>query len=312
MSSSLRLLLPAELLSPTPSARGSPPVDARTEAAYRAWACELCAEAAVQLELPAVVGATAATLVQRFYFRRSLRAFDGAGVAAAATFLAAKVEEAPRRMRDVLNVFHAAALRRRRGAAAVRPPVLGGGLYARKKAALVRTERILLKELGFSLYDLQEHPHKFILYYVAALGGSRALADRAWAVLNDSLRADLCVRFRAEAIACAAIALAARSLGEPLPAATPWWRVFSTSIQDIDDISARILDLYARPPPPWLPSLRPGADEREEDEDEADLPPPPLPPPPPPPRARSRSRSRSREREGGARPSHGRWADEAL
>ena len=67
-----------------------------------------------------------------------------------------------------------------------------------------------------------QHPHKFVLYYVGLfkLGDAaveRALAQRAWNYLNDSLHLDLCVRARCEVVAAAALFLAARACGVPLP-----------------------------------------------------------------------------------------------
>ena len=54
------------------------------------------------------------------------------------------------------------------------------------------------------------HDSLLIHRFKQALEGSQELARNAWAYLNDSLRLDLCVRFRAESIACAAIYLASR------------------------------------------------------------------------------------------------------
>jgi transcription initiation factor TFIIIB Brf1 subunit/transcription initiation factor TFIIB len=273
------LLLPA-LDAPTPSARGdggAPPVPPAVEAAYRAFGCELIAEMAVLLRMPQACAATAQSLLQRFYHRRGLAAFDAHHVAMAALFLAGKVEENTRRMRDVLNVCYACRARRTAAAAAAsggggpapaaapRTLVLGGELYTTWKAALIRTERFLLKELGFSVYAVsEEHPHKFVLYYVRALGGGPQLAQAAWAYLNDSLRTDACVRHRSEAIACAALYLAARDTGFALPKAVPWAAVFSSSSSsssgssEVEDIAARILARVHAPRAGWLPSLRPG------------------------------------------------------
>lgn len=232
-------------------------MSAAVEDEYRFFACELLSEAGVLLDLPQVVSATGQALIQRFYYRRPFTIFDAHIAAMAALFLAAKVEEVPRRMRDILNVVYHLKLRRQ--GKADRPLVLGGVLYTRWKLELIKTERFILKELGFSLYNLMEHPHAFILYYVAALNGSATLANRAWAFLNDSLRLDLCVRYRAEAIACAAINLAARTTGEPLPRELPWWEVFGTTAGEMEAICEAMLRLYAAPHHKWLPSLRPGA-----------------------------------------------------
>jgi cyclin L len=237
------LTLPQEMLARPPSRADG--VDAPTEHAYRIWACELVQDMGIALRLAQVVMATAQSLVQRFYYRKSLAAYDGHIVAMAALFLAAKVEEQPRRMRDVVNVCYHAKLRRQ--GKPLRPITLGGGLYLTWKAGLIRTERVLLKETGFSTYNLMAHPHKFILYYVRTLGEGRpadALAQAAWAYLNDSLRLDLCVRYSAESIACAALYLAARATRFPLPATVPWHAVFSTSRAEMHDIAEEILTLY--------------------------------------------------------------------
>ena len=85
-------------------------------------------------------------------------------VAQACLFLAAKVEEEPRRELDVLNVFYH-LWQQRRG---LHPGALDttGPLYTRWLEELERHETLVLKEIGFSTYNIMEHPHKFILYYV--------------------------------------------------------------------------------------------------------------------------------------------------
>ena len=252
----LKLLPPSELAAPTPSGRDG--VSPALESAYRAFGCELIAEMCVLLRVPAVVSATAQTLLQRFYYRRSLLAFDAHAVAQAAVFLGAKAEESARRMRDILNVCYASKLRRE--GRAPRTLTLGGDLYCAWKARLIRVERFLLKDLGFNISAgiSEEHPHKFVLLYVRVLGGGAPLAQAAWNFLNDSLRRDLCVRYAPEAIACAAIYLAARTCGTPLPQRVPWHEVFSTPRDTMLAIARDILQLHSSNKVGWLHSLRPG------------------------------------------------------
>jgi transcription initiation factor TFIIIB Brf1 subunit/transcription initiation factor TFIIB len=127
---------------------------------------------------------------------------------------------------------------------------LGGQQYTLWKNELIMMERYILKELGFSLYNIMDHPHKYILYFVKVLNGSEALANTAWSYLNDSMRLDISLRFEAQAIACAAIYLAGHKLGVALPEseeAGPWWRVFGASTRDVQAISDAILTIYESP-----------------------------------------------------------------
>ena len=269
-------LLPRSVLdAPTPSALDG--VSAALERAHRLFGCELAQELCVLLCMPQHCAATAQSLLQRFYFRRSLALFDAHCTAMACVFLAGKVEEHTRSMRDVLNVCYACKLRRQ--GRAPRPLQRGCELDKQWKANLIRTERFVLLSLGFQMYAVSnEHPHKasgrgappappplrpappppltppsrrpppraqFILYYVRALGGGDALAQSAWSYLNDSLRLDLCCRHAAEVIACASLLLAARDTRFALPTGVPWTQVFSSELAEVEAVAARIDALYA-------------------------------------------------------------------
>ncbi len=103
------------------------------------------------------------------------------------------------------------------------------------------------------------HPHNFLLYYTKLLRGSVDVAQRAWGYLNDSLRLDLCTRYPAETLACAALAMAADDEGLVLPQSPPWTALLCpvAAPGDLDTIAAEIQWLYAIPRLSWLPSLRP-------------------------------------------------------
>lgn len=118
------LILPPAVVAETPSRRDG--VSEASELTYRIAGCELVQEMGILLRLPQVVMATAQTLFHRFYFRKSLLQFDVHVVALASLFLGAKVEEAPRRFRDVINVMYNCKLRRQ--GKPTRPIVLGGNV----------------------------------------------------------------------------------------------------------------------------------------------------------------------------------------
>ncbi|XP_014748878.1 PREDICTED: cyclin-related protein FAM58A, partial [Sturnus vulgaris] len=90
-------------------------------------------------------------------------------VAAAALFVAAKAQGTPRRARDVLNVTlrispHVPPRCLQPGSA---PPALDGNFWGLRDS-LLQCELLLLRVLRFRLP--LEHPHKYLLQYLLALG----------------------------------------------------------------------------------------------------------------------------------------------
>ena len=249
-------LLPPHLLRETPSQRDGIARDEEDE--HRRWACGLAQEAGILLKLPQQVMCTAQNLLHRFYYRKSLKSHDAFVAAMGCLFLASKVEEKPKRLREVLFAFHYVYKVRTNATGKME---LGGAMYAGWKESLVTVERTILKELGFSFYVI-EHAHRFILFFVKLLDGDAALAQEAWAYCNDALRTDLQLRSRAEVIACAAVRLAAAKLRRTLPSlekdGVDWWAAFGVDGGELERAAAEITALYAARPLGWLPSLAPG------------------------------------------------------
>lgn len=97
-------ILPSEKLDETPSMKDG--LDRDTENDLRSFACEMIQVAGILLKVPQVAMATGQVLLQRYYFSKSMVKHDIEISAMAAIFLAAKIEESPRRIRDVVNVCH--------------------------------------------------------------------------------------------------------------------------------------------------------------------------------------------------------------
>ncbi|XP_017829718.1 cyclin-L2 isoform X2 [Callithrix jacchus] len=164
-------------------------------------------------------------------------------VSMACVHLASKIEEAPRRIRDVINVFH----RLRQLREKKKPvPLLLDQDYVNLKNQIIKAERRVLKELGFCVHV--KHPHKIIVMYLQVLECERNqhLVQTSWNYMNDSLRTDVFVRFQPESIACACIYLAARTLEIPLPNRPHWFLLFGATEEEVKEICLKILQLYAR------------------------------------------------------------------
>uniref|UniRef100_UPI00358F9C59 cyclin-L1-like n=1 Tax=Myxine glutinosa TaxID=7769 RepID=UPI00358F9C59 len=235
-------IIPEEKLSTTPSLLDG--LDLETETDLRAIGCELIQSAGILLKLPQVAMASGQVLFHRFFYSKSFVKHNMEVVAMACVNLASKIEEAPRRNRDIINVFH--HLRQLRSKRPPSPLVLDQN-YINTKNQLIKAERRVLKELGFCVHV--KHPHKIIFMYLQMLEceKNRPLVQTAWNYMNDCLRSNVFVRFSPETIACACIFLAARTLEIPLPNRPPWFLVFGTAEESIHEICLCILRLYNRP-----------------------------------------------------------------
>lgn len=126
-------------------------------------------------------------------------------------------------------------------------PVILDQNYVALKNQIIKAERRVLKELGFCVHV--KHPHKMIVMYLQVLGyeKNRALVQKCWNYMNDSLRTDAFIRYEPETVACACIYLGARCLKLPLPSSPPWYSIFKVTEMEIRDICKKILRLYNRP-----------------------------------------------------------------
>ncbi|XP_031519148.1 cyclin-L2 isoform X3 [Papio anubis] len=234
-------LLPDDKLRFTPSMSSG--LDTDTETDLRVVGCELIQAAGILLRLPQVAMATGQVLFQRFFYTKSFVKHSMEHVSMACVHLASKIEEAPRRIRDVINVFH----RLRQLREKKKPvPLLLDQDYVNLKNQIIKAERRVLKELGFCVHV--KHPHKIIVMYLQVLECERNqhLVQTSWNYMNDSLRTDVFVRFQPESIACACIYLAARTLEIPLPNRPHWFLLFGATEEEIQEICLKILKLYAR------------------------------------------------------------------
>ncbi|XP_066462904.1 cyclin-L2 isoform X4 [Eleutherodactylus coqui] len=152
-------------------------LDGETETDLRSVGCELIQSAGILLRLPQVAMATGQVLFQRFFYSKSFVKHSMEHVSMACIHLASKIEEAPRRIRDVINVFH--RLRQLRERQKVAPLVLDQE-YVNLKNQIIKAERRVLKELGFCVHV--KHPHKIIVMYLQVLECERNkhLVQTSW------------------------------------------------------------------------------------------------------------------------------------
>ncbi|XP_062163234.1 cyclin-L1-1-like [Alnus glutinosa] len=241
-----------EQLKDSPSRKDG--TDEATETTLRIYGCDLIHESGILLRLPQAVTATGQVLFHRFYCKKSFARFNVKKVAASCVWLASKLEESPRKARQVLIVFHRMECRREN--LPIEYLEVGSQKYHDLKTDLSRTERHILKEMGFVCHV--EHPHKFISNYLATLETPPELRQEAWnLVVNHNLRTTLCVRFRSEVVACGVVYAAAHRFQVPLPENPPWWIAFDADKSGIDEVCRVLAHLY-RPKAQYIPVSKDG------------------------------------------------------
>lgn len=127
--------------------------------------------------------------LHRFYIRETFKTFPVTDVVPATVFLAAKVEEHPRKLRDVLYSCEPSR-------------------SESDSDRISTVEKIILQTICFDL--TVTHPYRFVFKLLKALPNvPDELVQSAWIVVNDSYRTTVCIRYDAKSIAAAAICYAA-------------------------------------------------------------------------------------------------------
>ncbi|TRY77570.1 hypothetical protein DNTS_007212 [Danionella cerebrum] len=192
-------------------------------------------------------------------------------------FLAGKVEETPKKCKDIIKTARS---------------LLNDVQFAQfgddPKEEVMVLERILLQTIKF---DLQvEHPYQFLLRYAKQLKGICSAGDKnkvqklvqmAWTFVNDSLCTMLSLQWEPEIIAVAVMYLAGRLCKFDIQEWTSkqstrrWWEQFvqDVPVELLEDICHQILDLYSqgKQPIPQQPQMQ---------DKEKPPPPPPVVPQP--------------------------------
>lgn len=210
-------------------------------------ASEFLQNTGMKLRLPQLTIATAVVYFQRFYVVHSLKKFDIFKMAATALFLAGKVEESPKKLRDVILTAWELDPRRT-------PDEKEKGLsdasqeFFSFKDKVLDHERELLRTLSFNLAI--DHPYKYLLQSVKAVGGSKELAHFAWNFINDSLKTNLCLQYRPQIIGVAVLDLTSKAMKVKLPGPPEqerWWyeeAPYLVQPSEVEDVCDQLLALY--------------------------------------------------------------------
>ncbi|KAH8415239.1 hypothetical protein KR215_010767 [Drosophila sulfurigaster] len=215
-----------------------------TERRYRKEGARFIMECGTKMGLGHNTMATGVVYFHRFYMFHSFKSFPRYVTACCCLFLAGKVEETPKKCRDIIKTA--------RG-------ILNDNYFYSfgddPKEEVMTLERILLQTIKF---DLQvEHPYTFLLKYAKCIKGDQQklqkMVQMAWNFVNDSLSTVVCLQWEPEIIAVALIYLASKLskflvqdwLGRQ-PQHRCWWDMFVSNVtmEILEDICHQVLDLY--------------------------------------------------------------------
>lgn len=231
----------------SPSIRAG--IDDKTERRYRKEGTRFIIDCGTVMELGHHTIATGAVYFHRFYMFHTFQEFPRYVTACCCLFLAGKVEETPKKCRDII--------------ATARSMLQDTNFQAfstdlrKAKEEVMTMECILLQTIKFDL-EVQ-HPHNYLLTYTKCFEGVlnkailRQMVQSAWNFANDSLSTTMCLQWEPEIIAVALINLAIKFQGLLIADWSgrqahhlSWWDMFVSGITTdiLEEIGHQMLDFY--------------------------------------------------------------------
>ncbi|KAI9803021.1 MAG: hypothetical protein M1825_002254 [Sarcosagium campestre] len=236
----------------TPSGLDGMPLE--TEQANRGKGVNFIIQVGIMLKLPQLTLSTASVFLHRFFMRRSMVDKPGRpgihyySAAATCIFLASKVEENCRKMKELIVACARVAQKNPQLAIDEQSKE-----YWRWRDTLLHNEDLLLETLCF---DLSLEPPYKTLYsslHRFSVQDNKPLRNAGWAYLNDSNVTMLCLLFTSRTIAASALYCAAKNTDTTFPddeRGRPWWEVLGVRLQDIRRACNYMAEIYENSPPP--------------------------------------------------------------
>lgn len=202
----------------------------------------------IMLKLPQLTLATAAVYMHRFFMRFSMvdlpqrPGLHPYPIAATSLFLATKVEENVRRMREIVVSCCRVALKQ--------PNMIvdeQSKEFWKWRDTILHHEDILLEALCFDLH--LEQPYRILYDFICffGVGEHKPLRNAAWAFVNDSMYTVLCLQFNSRTIAAAALYAAARHCDVGFKdddLGRPWWEQLDVGLLQVRRACMRMAQLY--------------------------------------------------------------------
>ncbi|KAL8637594.1 MAG: hypothetical protein Q9226_009107 [Calogaya cf. arnoldii] len=163
-------------------------------------------------------------------------------MAATSIFLATKIEEDCRKMKELVIACVRVAQKDSRKLVDEQDKE-----YWRWKDNILHNEDVLLEALCFDL--TLEPPYKILFDFLNHFreNGNRRLRNSAWAFINDSCMTTLCLQFSSRTIAASALYAAAKHCHTEIPdddEGRPWWDVIGIDIKTVKQACNSLAAVY--------------------------------------------------------------------
>ncbi|KAM8946951.1 cyclin-T2-like [Pelodytes ibericus] len=221
-------------------------IDADKELSYRQQAANLIMNMGQRLNVSQLTINTAVVYMHRFYMHHSFTKYHRNVISPTALFLAAKVEEQPRKLEHVIKVSHAC----------LNPQDTQldtkSDAYMQQAQELVILETILLQTLGFEITI--EHPHTDIVKCTELVRASKDLAQTSRFLATNILHlTTFCLQYKPAVIACMCIHLACKWSNWEIPVSTdgkPWWEHMdqSVTLELLGELTHEFLQIVEKSP----------------------------------------------------------------
>ncbi|XP_074550644.1 cyclin-T2a isoform X2 [Halichoeres trimaculatus] len=233
-----------EQLESTPSRRCG--VEPDRELSYRQQAANLIQDMGQRLNVSQLTINTAIVYMHRFYMQHSFTKFHRNIISPTTLFLAAKVEEQPRKLEHVIKVAHACLNPQE-------PPLdTKSNAYLQQAQELVILESIVLQTLGFEITI--DHPHTDVVKCSQLVRASKDLAQTSYFMATNSLHlTTFCLQYKPTVIACVCIHLACKWSNWEIPVSTDgkhWWEYVDNSVtlELLDELTHEFLQILEKTP----------------------------------------------------------------
>uniref|UniRef100_A0A147B2F8 Cyclin-T1 n=1 Tax=Fundulus heteroclitus TaxID=8078 RepID=A0A147B2F8_FUNHE len=224
-------------------------LDPDKELSYRQQAANLLQDMGQRLNVSQLTINTAIVYMHRFYMVQSFTRFHRNVIAPAALFLAAKVEEQPRKLEHVIKVAHACLNPQEPS------PDVRSDAYLQQAQDLVILESIILQTLAFEITI--DHPHTQVVkctQLVRGIPASKDLAQTSYFMATNSLHlTTFCLQYSPPVVACVCIHLACKWSNWEIPVSTDgkhWWEYVdpTVTLELLDELTHEFLQILEKTP----------------------------------------------------------------